>query len=106
MTNEEPSAAGARTVAALVKGKAPSAFRFVYLFRNICLGRRDGVIQFLDRDDRPRDLVWSGTKAAAWKEFICRGTLSTIGLYPAPGMPAAPPLSMLPQMLRGLAQYA
>lgn len=98
--------AGARTVNALLKGKTPPEFRFVYLFRNISLGRHDGLVQFVDRRDVPRSVIWTGTNAAKWKDFICRGTLSTIGLSAPEKPPVLPPLRMLPQLLSGQRQYA
>ncbi len=98
--------AGARTVLALVTGKEPPPFRFVYLFRNICLGRHDGVVQFVDRHDAPRNIVWTGAAAARWKEYVCTTTLSTIGLTPEKIPPAVPPLRTLPQLMQGLQQYA
>jgi NADH dehydrogenase FAD-containing subunit len=97
---------GAQTVAALLAGEEPPVFRFVYLFRNISLGRNDGLIQFVDANDMPRNLVWTGTLAVRWKEYICNGTLATVGLHPQAKMPALPPLRMLPQLLRGANQYA
>lgn len=98
--------AGARTVKALLGGREPPPLRFNYLFRNISLGRDDGIIQFVDRRDVPRDLVWTGARAARWKEYVCSDTLSTIGLCPAPRIPAWPPARLLPQIVRGVAQYA
>lgn len=98
--------AGARTLAALLEGKVPPPFRFVYLFRNISFGRHDGVVQFVDRRDAPRNIVWTGAAAAAWKEYICHSTLSTIGLSPEGKLPALPPLRTLPQLLQGKRQYA
>lgn len=98
--------AGARTLTALLRGKAPPVFRFVYLFRNICLGRRDGIVQFVDRRDIPRGIVWTGAAAAAWKEYICQSTLSTIGLCAPEKPPALPPLRTLPQLIQGMKQYA
>ncbi len=97
---------GARTIASLLAGKKPRDFRFVYLFRNVSLGRGDGVIQFVDGRDVPRNLCWTGVRAARWKDYICRGTLSTIGLADQERLPSVPPLRMVPQLLRGLGQYA
>lgn len=97
---------GARTLRALLVGKAPPEFRFVYLFRNLSFGRHDGVVQFVDRFDVPLGIVWTGKKAAAWKEYICLSTLSTMGLRPAAQLPALPPVRTLPQLLRGMGQYA
>lgn len=98
--------AAARTLSALLAGKAPADFRFVYLFRNISLGRHDGVVQFVDRRDVPRTILWTGRTAAAWKEYICQSTLSTIGLCSSAKLPALPPIRTLPQLLQGMQQYA
>lgn len=98
--------AGARTLGALLAGKAPPAFRFVYLFRNISLGRHDGVVQFVDRRDVPRTVLWTGRTAAAWKEYICQSTLSTIGLHSPGNPPALPPIHTLAQLWQGMQQYA
>ena len=98
--------AAARTLSALLAHKEPPAFQFAYLFRNICLGRNDGVIQFVNRQDMPRNIIWTGTAAAAWKEYICKSTLSTIGLTKVEIPPAIPPLRMLPQLVQGIRQYA
>lgn len=100
------AASGARTLIALLQGRQPTPFRFVYLFRNVSLGRHDGLIQFVDRRDVPRNIVWTGMPAARWKDYICRGTLSTVGLRAAEAPPAMPPLRMLPQLLRMPRQYA
>ncbi|UTY60084.1 NAD(P)/FAD-dependent oxidoreductase [Massilia sp. erpn] len=98
--------AAARTIAALLAGEAPPPLEFGYLFRNVSLGRRDGLIQFVDARDRPRDLIWTGRQAAQWKEYICTGTLATIGFYPPDAPPMLPPLRMMPQILRARRYYA
>lgn len=95
----------ARTLRALLAGQVPPTFHFVYVFRNISLGRHDGLIQFVDRRDRPRRVVWTGSIAAAWKEYVCRSTLTTVGLDAATWPPAMPPLRMLLQLRQGLRQY-
>ncbi|AXI03941.1 NAD(P)/FAD-dependent oxidoreductase [Aquirhabdus parva] len=97
---------GAKTILALLMNKTPPSFRFVYLFRNICLGREDGIIQFVDRRDIPREIVWTGTAAAKWKEFVCQTTLSMIGLTSSGTLPLLPPLRTLPQLMQGMRQYA
>ncbi len=55
-------------------------FTFEYKSRCVSLGRKDGLIQFVEQTDRPRNAVWTGTRAARWKEYICRRTLFGIGL--------------------------
>lgn len=95
----------ARTLRALLAGQVPPTFHFVYVFRNISLGRHDGLIQFVDRRDRPRRVVWTGSIAAAGKEYVCRSTLTTVGLDAATRPPAMPPLRMLLQLRQGLRPY-
>lgn len=41
-----------------------------FLFRCVSLGRREALIQFVDRDDRPTARWLRGSLAAAWKEAI------------------------------------
>jgi NADH dehydrogenase FAD-containing subunit len=60
----------ARTVAALLAGREPRPWRFRYAIRCISLGRRDGLVQVVHTDDRPRDLVLTGRAAARVKEAI------------------------------------
>jgi NADH dehydrogenase len=98
--------AAARTVAALVSGREPPSFEFDYLFRCVSLGRADGLIQFVDSRDRPRRLVWTGRKAAMWKDYVCRTTLATIGVSSMPAPPVVPPLAMLLPLMRSRRQYA
>ena len=99
-------AAAARTVAALMAGREPPSFEFDYLFRCVSLGRADGLIQFVDSCDRPKRFVWTGRKAALWKDYICRTTLATIGISSMPAPPAVPPLTMLLPLMRSWKQYA
>lgn len=97
---------GAKTIIALLNQQNLPVFRFVYLFRNIGLGRQDGVVQFVDRRDVPRDLVWTGHKAAVWKEHVVKTTLSLIGLQGTLIPPRLPPLRTIPQMIQGMQQYS
>lgn len=84
----------ARTVlATLGTGELPD-FGFSYSFRCISLGRDDGLIQFVDARDIPREEIWTGSRGARWKEYICRRTLNGIGfdteLGPPPDVPPPP----------------
>ena len=63
-------------VVARLRGRETKAFAFGYIFRCISLGRRDGLIQFVDAQDQPGDKVWTGRRAARTKEWICRYTLA------------------------------
>lgn len=61
-------------LAALMAGREPEPFRFGYLLRCISLGRREGLIQFVDECDAPRAKIWTGWRARWTKEAICRMT--------------------------------
>lgn len=99
-------AAGARTAQALVQGHPPPAFEFEYVFRNVSLGRADAVVQFVDSADRPLDLVWTGQRAAQWKEYVAQTTLATVGLTKLPAVPSWPPIGVLASMLRARRYHA
>jgi hypothetical protein len=55
-------------VVAETKGRIPKDLHFGYFAQPISLGRHDGLIQFLDRDDRPKESVLTGRRAAWLKE--------------------------------------
>lgn len=59
----------ADTVLAELTGKTPKALHFGYVHQPISIGRRDGLIQFVDRGDRPT-LMINGRKAAIYKELV------------------------------------
>ncbi|MFH8609782.1 NAD(P)/FAD-dependent oxidoreductase [Streptomyces sp. NPDC018029] len=65
----------ADVVAARLTGREPEPVRIGYIFTNISLGRRDGVVQFTRADDSPRRFVLTGRAAAAFKEAIVRSTV-------------------------------
>lgn len=67
----EPLAASAadRILASLDR-KPLAPINIGFAFRCISLGRRDGLIQFVAPDDRPRPMWLSGRAAAAWKEMV------------------------------------
>lgn len=58
----------ADVVVAETKGRIPKDLHFGYFAQPISLGRHDGLIQFLDRDDRPKESVLTGRRAAWLKE--------------------------------------
>ncbi|GIH76005.1 NAD(P)/FAD-dependent oxidoreductase [Planobispora longispora] len=60
------------------RGDRPGPLRFRYWLKCVSLGRGDGLIQVLSREDEPRDLVLTG-RAAAWvKEQVVRSTVRTL----------------------------
>ncbi|MEO3886164.1 FAD-dependent oxidoreductase [Nonomuraea sp. B5E05] len=75
-------------VAGLVAGREPGPARFRHVWRNVSLGRRDGVTQFTRADDSPLDVVLTGRASAAFKESIIRGTVQAMR-HPGPYRPWA-----------------
>lgn len=76
-----PAAAhAADVVLAQMKGREPKELHFGYLHQPISLGRRDGLIQFVDRADRPKDSILTGRRAAIYKELITRSPIPSIKL--------------------------
>lgn len=61
-----------RAINARRAGRSPQPFKFRYVNQCISLGRRDGLIQYVDRFDRPREFVLTGRAAALYKELIVR----------------------------------
>jgi NADH:ubiquinone reductase (H+-translocating) len=66
--------------AAIALGKELAPMRFAYAIWCISLGRRDGLVQFVDQHDAPKERVLTGRAAAMIKESICRFTTVSIAL--------------------------
>ncbi len=62
-----------RAIAARRAGREPAPLKFRYVNQCISLGRRDALIQFVDRHDRPKEAVLTGRVAALYKELIVKG---------------------------------
>jgi NADH:quinone reductase (non-electrogenic) len=60
----------ANTVIAELSGREPKDLHFGYLHQPLSLGRRNGLIQFVDRADRPKQSILTGRKAALYKDFV------------------------------------
>lgn len=82
------AAQAAETLTRLIQGETPTPFRFGYVFRCISLGRADGLIQFVDADDRPTSRIWTGRVGAWVKEMICRYPVKLISMERDLGLPA------------------
>lgn len=67
-------------LADLLTGATDEPFRFKFMIRCISLGRRDGIIQFVNADDSPREKCLTGRPAAWIKELICRYTVTALRL--------------------------
>jgi NADH dehydrogenase FAD-containing subunit len=75
-----------RAIAARRAGREPKPFRFRYVNQCVSLGRHDGLVQFVDRFDRPREAVLTGRVAALYKEFVVR---SAFGVQRHPSIPTS-----------------
>ncbi|SNS11694.1 NAD(P)/FAD-dependent oxidoreductase [Actinomadura mexicana] len=72
-TAEPQGAHAADTVARLISGRAPEPYSVQYVASCLSLGRRDGVIQIVRRDDTARRAYFAGRAAAMTKEGVVRG---------------------------------
>jgi NADH dehydrogenase FAD-containing subunit len=59
-------------IARRLRGRSLVPYHFGYLIQCISLGRKSGVVAFVDSDDRPSGRVIGGRAAAMIKESICR----------------------------------
>ena len=70
---------GADTLAAQLRGEAPSAFGLSYVALGLSLGRRDGVFQLLDgNQDTPLRFILTGRLANRMREFFVAFALWSI----------------------------
>jgi NADH:ubiquinone reductase (H+-translocating) len=75
-----PSGAHAADVAlAVLRDEEPQRFDFGYIHVPLSLGRGNGLIQFVDRADRPKDKILVGRRAALYKEMVTRLAIPSIG---------------------------
>ncbi|GAA4592334.1 hypothetical protein GCM10023194_53890 [Planotetraspora phitsanulokensis] len=70
----------ARSVVRDLRGLEPLPLKFSYSAQCMSLGRRDGLLQFVAKDDTPRDRIVTGRAAALVKEQIIRTTVRTISM--------------------------
>jgi NADH dehydrogenase len=62
----------------MLRGETPAPFSFGFAIRCISLGRKDGLVQFVEPDDTPREKVWTRRRAVLTKELICRMTYEVV----------------------------
>jgi NADH dehydrogenase len=82
-------------VTRLFRRQALLPYRFHYFVQCISVGRRQGLLLFVDADDKPTGRVLRGRRGALMKELICRFVIGAIrlersfaGLYAWPGRPS------------------
>ncbi|MCW2549903.1 MAG: dehydrogenase, FAD-containing subunit [Mycobacterium sp.] len=63
----------ADAIAARLTGREPKPFKFRYFHECISLGRRRGVVQFLNADELPKNRVLTGRAAIAYKNMTLNG---------------------------------
>jgi NADH dehydrogenase FAD-containing subunit len=83
-------------VVRLFQGRPLMPYHFHYMIQCISVGRRRGVIAFVDADDQPTGRVVRGRRGALIKELVCRFVLTALrlerlmaGLYAWPGQARA-----------------
>ncbi len=77
----------ADNLAALIKGQPLKPFRFGFAGRCISLGRHDGMLQWVNADDAPKESIVTGRLGALLKEMISRyPTFSLNWEYRFPGL--------------------
>lgn len=67
-------------VADVLTNATRDPFRMGFAAQCISLGRSDGIVQFVNYDDSPRETALTGRPAAFVKEMICRYTVLTMKL--------------------------
>jgi NADH dehydrogenase len=89
-----------------LQGRPLVPYHFAYAMQCISIGRRQGVVAFVDRDDRASGRVLTGRTGALVKELVCRFVMGAIrlerhfaGLYAWPGKRSSPLLSRAPAQL-------
>ena len=65
----------AEDLAARLAGKVYKPFRFSYSGHCISLGRHDALVQFVDGDNTPREMILTGWLGAQFKEAVCKYTI-------------------------------
>lgn len=63
----------ADVITASLRGRDEPEFDSGFIAWNISLGRKDGLIQWVDRADRPKEHVTHGRRAAGLKEVVTAG---------------------------------
>jgi NADH dehydrogenase FAD-containing subunit len=72
-----------------LRGKRVKPFRFGYIHQPVSLGRRDAVIQFTKRDDRPGRWFLTGRAARIYKEVVTSSPPPTYRLSKRLSVPLA-----------------
>jgi NADH:ubiquinone reductase (H+-translocating) len=70
----------ADVVAATLRGREPAPFDFGYVHQPISLGRRDALIQWVDRADVAKPTVLTGPLAARYKNLVSASPMPTMRL--------------------------
>jgi NADH dehydrogenase FAD-containing subunit len=60
-------------IAARLTGRNPQPFAYRYIHECISIGRRHGLVQFLNRDETPKDQILTGRKAIMYKNATLNG---------------------------------
>jgi NADH dehydrogenase FAD-containing subunit len=70
----------ADNLVAWLRAEPEKPFRFGYVFQCISLGRKRGLVQFVNADDSPQERILTDSVGAMIKEMICRYTVASLQL--------------------------
>jgi NADH:ubiquinone reductase (H+-translocating) len=70
----------ADNLVAWLRNEPEKPFRFGYVFQCISLGRKRGLVQFVNADDTPQERILTDSVGAMIKEMICRYTVASLQL--------------------------
>jgi NADH dehydrogenase FAD-containing subunit len=73
-------------IVAQLTGRAPKPFRYRYIHECISLGRVHGLVQFLDRNETPKDRILTGRTAIIYKNATLKGA-KLLFRHPGPFRP-------------------
>ncbi|RZS44195.1 NADH dehydrogenase FAD-containing subunit [Herbihabitans rhizosphaerae] len=74
----------ADVIAARLAGREPKEFRFRYIQQCVSIGRKRGLVQYVNgADESPKRAMLGGRKAAWYKEMVCRLAAWTVR-HPGP----------------------
>ena len=73
----------------LARGRKLKPFRFGYWHQPVSLGRNDAVIQFTKRNDEPRRLHLTGSRAVRYKEYVTASPPTTFRISRRLNVPLA-----------------
>lgn len=85
-------------IAARLTGRDPKPFTYRYFHECISLGRRQGLVQFLNPDETPKNRILKGGKAIVYKNLTLNGA-KLLFQHPGPMLARVRHLTPIDNML-------